>query len=65
MIPTSLPELPKASRTQGKRQQVMFYDPKVYNVKSKEKPLSALLLPLTGPMKGSNRLPDFKRYLRT
>ena len=47
MVPTSLPELPKPSRTLGKKQKPQFLNPAIYR-KIRNKSLFALINPFLG-----------------
>ena len=47
MVPTSLPELPKPSKTLGKSQQPQFLNPKLLR-QDEEKHLISLLIPFWG-----------------
>ena len=59
MIPTSLPELPKTSRTSGKSQTPVFLNPELY-VEIQETSVNFLIHTFKGPISGGkliNRLP--------
>ena len=51
MVPTSLPELPKPSRTPGKSQKPEFVNPKQFR-KNKNTYLISVLIPFLGPIRG-------------
>ena len=56
MVPISLPELPKPSRTPGKSQKTVCLNPNIYRT-NKDKSLIFLMNPFGGPYRGGYRLP--------
>ena len=53
MLPTSLPELPKPSRTLGKSQKHVFIEPEMLQKKYCKKTLHFLLIPFVEPIGGT------------
>ena len=52
MVPISLPDLPKPSRTPGKSQKPQFLEPELLYINQRQFLLISLLIPLKGPIRG-------------